>query len=134
STDIHAPPERVWQVIMDVERWHEWTPSISSIERLQPGELKAGDRVRIKQPRLPSVVWTVSKVEPGRLMEWRYDSPGSHSVAWHAVEPSGTGSKATLGIEQRGLFFAVAGRFLDKRTREYVDMELQGLKRRSEAG
>ncbi len=132
STSISAPPERVWATIMDVERWPEWTASITSVEKLEPGELKAGSKVRIKQPKLPSTVWTVTRIEPGRLMEWQATAPGSKTVAWHVAEPEGTGAKATLGIDQSGVFFALAGWYFNKMTRSYVNMELEGLKKRSE--
>jgi uncharacterized membrane protein len=132
STNVAAPSERVWATIMDVERWPEWTASVTSVEKLEPGELKLGSRVRVKQPKLPPVVWTITVLEPGRRMEWQAKGPGSNTVAWHAAEPEGSGSKATLGIDQGGLFFKLTGWYFAKMTREYVGMELEGLKRRSE--
>ena len=37
AADIGAPPSRVWDVMVDVERWHEWTQSITSIKRKDSG-------------------------------------------------------------------------------------------------
>ena len=65
-------------------------------------------------------------------MEWQAKGPGSNTVAWHRVEPDGLGSKATLGIEQSGVFFALTDWYFNRMTRDYVKMELEGLKRRSE--
>jgi len=134
STSISAPVERVWQTIMDVERWHEWTPSITSIEKLAPGELGVGSRVRIKQPKLPPAVWRVTAIEPGRRLEWQSKGPGSHTIAWHMAEPQGDGAKATLGIEQSGVFFTLMGWYFNGITRRYVNMELAGLKQHCESG
>jgi uncharacterized protein YndB with AHSA1/START domain len=134
STSIAAPPERVWAAIVDVERWPEWTASVTSVEKLEPGELKVGSRVRVKQPKLPPTVWTVTSFEPGRSFEWEATGPGSKTVAWHRAEPEGEGAIATLGIDQQGVFFKLMGWYFDKLTREYVDMELAGLKKRSEGG
>lgn len=132
STSVNAPVERVAAVIFDVERWHEWTASITSVEKLDAGELRVGSRARVKQPKLPPTVWTVTAVEPGRWFEWEAKGPGSRTVAWHRAEPEGEGTKATLGIDQQGIFFRLTGWYFNKLTREYVDMELAGLKKRSE--
>ncbi len=132
STSISAPPERVWDIIMDVERWHEWTPSITSIEKLTPGDLLVGSKVRVKQPKLPVAEWTVTAIEPGRRMEWQNKGPGAKSVAWHAAEPDGDGSKAILGIDQSGIFFSLTGWYFNGITRRYVNTELEGLKKRAE--
>ena len=60
TVDIDAPADGVWAVFIDVERWHEWTPSFTSIMRLDSGDLREGSRVSIKQPKLAPTVLTVS--------------------------------------------------------------------------
>ena len=60
STDINAPAERVYEVMADIERWHEWTPSVTSIKRLDSGRFSAGSRALIRQPKFPSALWTVT--------------------------------------------------------------------------
>jgi uncharacterized protein YndB with AHSA1/START domain len=48
SVDIAAPPSRVWSVMSDIERWHEWTSTVTSITRLNDGPLRVGARARIR--------------------------------------------------------------------------------------
>ena len=50
----------------DVERWPQWTESVTSVQRLEPGPLAMGSRARIKQPRLLRATWQVTAIEAGR--------------------------------------------------------------------
>ncbi len=67
--DIAAPPEKVWTVVTDIERWSEWTTSVTSVELLSRALLNSGSQARIRQPRLPVMVWKVTAFEPGRYFE-----------------------------------------------------------------
>ncbi len=58
---INASPDVVWETLADVERWPEWTRSVRSVELLD-GTLADGHRVRIRQPKLPSLAWTSTAV------------------------------------------------------------------------
>jgi hypothetical protein len=132
STETTAAPERVWAVMSDVERWHEWTPSITSVSLLDAGALAIDSRVLVRQPKLPSAVWTVTAVEPGRGFTWVSRAPGVRIVATHQVEPVAGGSRATLSIDLEGVFASLFGLLTGRVTQRYMAMEAAGLKARSE--
>jgi uncharacterized protein YndB with AHSA1/START domain len=96
AVDIPAAPDRVWEVLADVERWPEWTPSVTRITRLDPGPLAVGSRARIHQPRLLPATWRIGELGEGRRFTRVTGSPGVWVVAEHAVERH-------LGLEAAGL-------------------------------
>ncbi len=110
TVDIAAPPDRVWAVMTDVERWCEWTPTVTRIERLDRGPLAVGSRARIRQPKLPPAVWQVSDLLEGRSFTWVTRSPGVSVIAKHRVEPAGNGARATLSIRFSGLLGPIVAR------------------------
>jgi carbon monoxide dehydrogenase subunit G len=135
TTAISASPERVWTVLADVERWPEWTSSVSKVEKLDAGELAVGTRVRIKQPGMPRLTWRVIQLEPGRGFSWTTRSPGATTVASHSVDAQGDGTViARASLQQTGPLSGVVNRLFGKRSRRYADTEAAGLKRRSEEG
>jgi uncharacterized protein YndB with AHSA1/START domain len=133
TIDIAAPPERVWEVMADVERWSEWTTTVTWVRRLDEGPLRPGSRAKIKQPRLPETEYVVTELDPGRSFSWVATAPGVLTTARHDIEalPSG-GSQVRLAVEQAGWLGSVVGRFYRGMTDRYLATEAIGLKARSE--
>ena len=133
SVEVAAPAAKVWAVLAAVERWPEWTASVTSVRRLDGGELAVGSRARIRQPGLPAAAWRVTALEPGRYFEWEASGPGMKAVAAHEVRASVSGGSAVrLSLRQTGPLSWLLGFWLAKVSRRYVEMEAQGLKRRCE--
>jgi len=130
--DIEAPPESVWPVMSGVERWHEWTASITGVERLDAGPFAPGARARVRQPGLPPAEWKVTALEPGRSFTWESRAPGVHVTAHHEVAAMAGGTRATLWIDYAGVLGKLIGRLTRGINERYLAMEAEGLKRRGE--
>ena len=131
TIDIAAPADRVWQVMSDIDRWHEWTPSITSVKRLGGKPFAVGMRAMIRQPKFPPAFWKITSIEPGRSFTWVSVAPGLRVTGHHEVEPAAGGSRATLSLDLEGLFGDVFGRMTTDITERYLGMEARGLKARS---
>jgi carbon monoxide dehydrogenase subunit G len=132
TIEIAATPKRVWSVMSDVERWHEWTPSITSITRLDRVPLGVGSRVVIRQPKLPVNYSTVTELEADRGFTWVSRSRGVVATARHLIVPSGAGSRVTLSVHFGGMLGWFVAWMAGGLTERYIAMEAEGLKRRSE--
>jgi uncharacterized protein YndB with AHSA1/START domain len=132
--EIEAPPERVWEIVTDVEAWPTWTASISSIERLDDAPFGIGSRVRIRQPKLPPAIWRVTDFDPGRYFAWSTSGGGIRVIAVHRVEPAGESrTRLTLETRQSGLLAPIYELLFRKLGLSYMNLEADGLKRRCEA-
>ena len=133
SVEIDAPPARVWAELTDVERWPEWTASVSRVERLEAGAFGKGSRARVSQPKLQAMIWTVTEFEPERSFTWTASAPGITSVGGHHLAASGDARvTVTLTMRQTGALAPIVGLLYGNLTRRYMSMEAEGLKRRAE--
>ncbi len=132
SVTIAAPPERVWAVLVDVERWPERIPTVDAVERLDAGPLAVGSRVRLQQPRLGTAVWTVTELADGISYIWESRSPGVTVVASHLVEPHADGSRLTLALTVSGWLSGIGWLMSRSLTKRYVETEAASIKSAAE--
>jgi len=128
---IDAPVEVVWAVFTDVERWPTWTRSVTSVELID-GPMRLGAKARIRQPQLPTVVWTVTDWDPGRSWTWTATGPGARTQASHVLTASGAGTIAEQSIVSSGPIGRLLAFVWRSLTRRYLAMEAAGLKQRCE--
>lgn len=134
SVDVKAPPGRVWEVMSDCERWHEWTPSVTTVELLDK-PIAVGGRAIIRQPELPPGKFRITALEPGRSFTWVSGIPGIVLVhAKHTVDPAPAGARVTLALRFDGVLGGVMGKKMAALNHRYLRMEAAGLKRFSEEG
>lgn len=130
---IDAPVDTVWSVTVEVERWPEWTPTVSSVRRLDEGALGLGSRVRIKQPGQPEAEWTVSEFIPNDRFSWQMERAGVRMQATHLLKPQGSGTANALRLEASGFLARMLSPVLRPLVRRALAKENRGLKARCEA-
>ena len=130
---ISAPPERVWEILVDVEAWPARIPTVDRLERLDDGPLAVGAKTRLAQPKLPEAVWTVTELTPGAAFTWTSSSPGVRITASHLIEPTPEGSRLTLAVDLAGWLAPVGWLTTKSLTKRYVETEAASLKAAAEA-
>lgn len=129
---IAAPPAAVWDVLSRFERWPEWTASVTSLVPLGSSPPGLGARYRIVQPSLQPAELTITDWQPGERFVWVTRKPGLLMTADHVIRPSPGGSVVELTVRYEGLLGGLVGLMAGALTRRYMDMEAEGLQRRSE--
>jgi len=136
TTEVDAPPEVVFAVLGEIERWPEWTPTVTRVERLgdSGAPLAVGSRLRIVQPKVPPAEWTVTALDPDRGFRLVSRSLGATVEANHRAEPADTAdrSRVTLSVTFAGFLGPVVGWMMRDLNQRYLAQEAAGLKRRSE--
>jgi len=132
TTEVDADPQRVWEVLVDVESWPEWTPSMTTVKAVSPPPLCLGSRVAIKQPRLAPAEMKVDEYVEGRSFAWSSEVRGLRTAADHRVDPTPTGSRVTLVLKQTGPLARLVRLGYGRMIRRYIHLESTGLKRRAE--
>jgi len=133
EVEIDASRDRVRDALIDVERWPQWTESINEVT-LEGGRLVVGARARIRQPRMPLLVWVVTRLQAGKAFDWQTSSAGVTTTGIHELEPLGDDrTLLRLSVEQSGVLSGLIGVLTGSRTRRYIELEARGLKCAAEA-
>ncbi len=133
--DIEAPPETVWAVLTDLDRYTDWNPFIVAAS----GQVEVGRRLtnRLQPPggRAMTIKPTVTAVEEGSVFEWLgrvgfagiFD--GRHRFELHSTA---VGTRLVHSEYFNGILVRLLRKSLDTDTREGFEAMNRGLKARAE--
>lgn len=123
TTEIAAPPERVYECLTDPEGYAAWMSGLVHVERLTGGPFAAGTRwrkVRRFERRESAEVFEVTAADPPRALAMYVDgtqgSSGKGAYRFHYRLREGAGGRATTCLELKveidlpGLFAKLLGR------------------------
>jgi uncharacterized protein YndB with AHSA1/START domain len=95
SIDIDAPPEKVWDVVMDPQRLAEWVTIHRDLEEVSDRPLKDGSTLKQKLHLRGvnfHVKWTVAESREPELAVWDGRGPArSKAHTSYRLEPNGDG-------------------------------------------
>ncbi|MCB0858728.1 MAG: SRPBCC domain-containing protein [Solirubrobacterales bacterium] len=136
SETINATPERVWQVLTDLESYPEWNPFI--IEGA--GEVRRDEKLVLKMHppggRPMTFKPKVLVADPAVELRWlgRLVVPGIFDGEhWFRLEPLGGGTRLVQGENFSGLLPPLLGKVITRAEQGFRELNL-ALKERAETG
>lgn len=133
SFHVDATPADVWGVLTDVERWPEWTESITRMYVERGTSLGLGALVHVDSPDGRKTEWTVTEFDAQRSLTWEMrPSPGVIVSSGHIIVPEGDGSRVTFAVDTRGWAGRLLAPLVHRQLRPNLESEVTGFKRRAE--
>jgi carbon monoxide dehydrogenase subunit G len=136
SIEIGAPPERLYELIMDPRRLEDWVTIHDHLEDAPAGRLKQGSKLtqclRLAGRKF-KVRWTVVENDPCERVVWEGWGPiASHARVVYGFEPDGDGATRFSYLNEYDLpggpLGRLAGRTVKRVTAKELDGSLQKLK------
>lgn len=102
---VNAPPEKVWEVLADLERMGQWSPECCRVRWLDGATSPAKVGARFKgSNRWRWMRWSmtcqVTSADPGRELSWATVRGGKPIVRWtYRLQPANSGTDVTESFE-----------------------------------
>lgn len=132
TLSVAAPVEVVWKTLCELERWPEWTPTVTAVNASNKGGLRVGDTAEVVQPGQRDRLWTITEVKEGESFTWEATDPGGLRVsASHTATPGPDGTTVVeLALDVAGpkVFLVLANLLAGRTVRRFVDTEARSLK------
>ena len=135
TVEIAAPPERVYDVVMDPSRLEEWVTIHHHLEDAPNGRLRKGSKMtqclKLAGKKF-NVRWTVVENDPCVRVVWEGRGPvASHARVVYELEENSEGTRFSYLNEYDlpgGALGRIAGRAVSRVTQKELDGSLQRLK------
>lgn len=100
SVEIDAPPDAVWEVLVDVDAWPEWNPDVKSASL--DGAFAQGSRFQWKSG--PSTITsTIERADRPETAGWTGTTLGARATHVWQLEPTERGTRVTTRESMSGL-------------------------------
>jgi uncharacterized protein YndB with AHSA1/START domain len=127
--EIDAPPETVWDVLTDLERWPSWNPDVKSMSF--SGAIAEGSEFRWKAGP-GTIVSTIRRVDRPRLIGWTGRTLGIDALHVYRLEPRDGKTFVSTEESYDGLTARVFRGPLRKTLKSALDSGLRQLKAEAE--
>jgi uncharacterized protein YndB with AHSA1/START domain len=117
AIDIAAPPDIVWDVLTQLDRWPQWNPDVKSMAF--DGPLAPGSEFRWKAGP-GTIVSTLEQVEPPRFVRWRGRTMSIRAIHEWRLEPKDGGT----AVETEESFYGLLARLLRGPLQKTLDKSL----------
>jgi uncharacterized protein YndB with AHSA1/START domain len=96
SRTMAAPPDAVWHLLVDLDSWPRWGPSIGLawLDDRAP-QIHEGSTGKVQPLLGPALPFTVTDFVPGRRWSWRV---AGIPATRHEVEAVGAASRVTFSV------------------------------------
>jgi hypothetical protein len=137
EAEIAAPPDRIWRILTEFDRYPEWNPFMSRVE----GQLGVGNTLVVNAGSTEGKRWRfkpkVTIIDPGRELRWQgqlYSRGLFYGEQFFLLRALDAGrTRLVQGGNFAGLLLKYMGSFLTDTARGFVGMN-QALKARAEKG
>jgi carbon monoxide dehydrogenase subunit G len=137
--EIAAPPERVYDLVMDPRRLEDWVTIHHHLEEAPAGRLEKGSELvqclKLAGSRF-TVHWKVVENDPCERVVWEGEGPmHSHARVVYDLERDGEGTRFCYSNEYKlpgGPLGRLAGRSMSRVTGKAMDDSLRHLKELAE--
>lgn len=92
---IAAAPEAVWALLVDLEAWPRWGPTIARAKLSHSGALALGSTGTVSTVFGVALPFTVTEFEPGRCWAWQV---AGVPATRHEVRRALSGSVVSFGV------------------------------------
>ena len=93
---IAAPPQAAWELLVDLDAWPQWGPSVKGAELDHPyRELALHATGAVHTSLGVKVPFVITDFDPGRHWAWKV---AGIPATGHRVQPAGDGARVTMEV------------------------------------
>lgn len=126
---INATPEKVWQILTNIDNWGQWNQRIKQPKRQGPLEVGNTFTWKTNGSKIKSKIHSCS---PNKVFGWQGKAFGVSAIHNWYLEPSGKGTKVSVEESMQGWIINLMKKKMNEKLEEDMLFWLAQLKQESE--